>query len=174
MMPRLHRVGLHLRPIAMADAPAWFAYLSLPGAVEHTSWRLDGIEVLYPQIAASRPFDRAAPVLFAIVDDLDELVGTIGFHTVLSDPRGGELAYNLHPDHWGRGIASEACEAVAHWALSERGYLRVDAYALDSNAASMRVLENSGFARIERLPGLRVVRGAARDFWLYRRVPARG
>lgn len=169
MMPRLHRVGLHLRPIAMADAPAWFAYLSLPGAVEHTSWVLDGIGVLYPQIAASRPFERDAPALFAIVDDLDELIGTVGFHTVLSDPRGGEIAYNLHPAHWGRGIASEACDAIAHWGFAHRDYARIDAYALDSNLASVRVLQKTGFERIGLMPGLRVVQGRARDFWLYRR-----
>ncbi|QQP95039.1 GNAT family N-acetyltransferase [Lysobacter enzymogenes] len=169
MMPTLARVGLHLRPLVMADAPAWFAYLSLPGAVEHTSWSLDGIEVLYPQIAASHPFRGDAPVLFAIVDDLDELVGTVGFHTVFDDPRGGEIAYNLHPAHWGRGIASEACAAVTQWGLHERGYARVDAYALDSNSASQRVLDKCGFRRVRLETGLRSVRGAPRDFWLYRR-----
>jgi len=169
MMPTLARVGLHLRPLVMADAPAWFAYLSLPGAVEHTSWSLDGIEVLYPQIAASNPFRSDAPALFAIVDDLDELVGTVGFHTVLADPRGGEIAYNLHPAHWGRGIASEACAAVARWGFEQRGYRRVDAYALDSNLASQRVLDKCGFRRVQSQPGLRAVRGQPRDFWLYRR-----
>ena len=169
MMPTLGRVGLHLRPIAMAYAPAWLAYLSLPGAVEHTSWGLDGIEVLYPQIAASNPFQRDAPALFAIVDHLDELVGTVGFHTVLNDPRGGEIAYNLHPAHWGRGIASEAWAAVARWGIQDRGYRRVDAYALDSNLASQRVLDKCGFRRVRMESGLRAVRGASRDFWLYRR-----
>ncbi|MFK3648250.1 GNAT family N-acetyltransferase [Lysobacter enzymogenes] len=169
MMPILARVGLHLRPLVMADAPAWFAYLSLPGAVEHTSWSLDGIEVLYPQIAASNPFRSDAPALFAIVDDLDELVGTVGFHTVFDDPHGGEIAYNLHPAHWGRGIASEACAAVTQWGLQERGYARVDAYALDSNSASQRVLDKSGFHRVRLETGLRAVRGEPRDFWLYRR-----
>ncbi|MGO1069819.1 GNAT family N-acetyltransferase [Lysobacter sp. CA199] len=170
MMPRLHRVGLHLRPIAMADAPAWFAYLSMPDAVEHTSWALDGIEVLYPQIAESNPFNRDAPALFAIVDDLDELIGTVGFHTVWTQPRGGEIAYNLHPAYWGRGIASEACEAVAQWAFAERDYASIDAYALDSNSASQRVLEKSGFLPIELMQGLRTVQGQARDFWRYRRT----
>ena len=169
MMPQLHRVGLHLRPIAMSDAPAWFEYLSMPGAVEHTSWALDGLQVLYPQIAASNPFNRDAAALFAIVDDLDELIGTVGFHTVWAAPRGGEMAYNLHPAHWGLGIASEACDAVAQWAVAERGYARIDAYALDSNTASMRVLEKSGFQPVELMRALRVVDGQPRDFWRYRR-----
>lgn len=170
MMPQLHRVGLHLRPIAMADAPAWFDYLSIPGAIEHSNWALDGIEVLYAQIAASNPFNRDATALFAIVDDLDELIGTIGFHTVWAAPRGGELAYNLHPAHWGQGIASEACDAVAQWAFAERDYACIDAYALDSNAASLRVLEKSGFQAVELVRGLRVVQGQSRDFWRYRRI----
>ncbi|MGO4775677.1 GNAT family N-acetyltransferase, partial [Lysobacter sp. 2RAB21] len=91
MMPQLHRVGLHLRPIAMSDALAWFEYLSMPGAVEHTSWTLDGLQVLYPQIAASNPFNRDAAALFAIVDDLDELIGTVGFHTVWTAQRVGGI-----------------------------------------------------------------------------------
>ncbi|KWS05795.1 GNAT family N-acetyltransferase [Lysobacter capsici] len=168
MMPRLHRVGLHLRPMTMADAPAWFAYLSLPGAVEHTSWKLDGIEVLYPEIIASRPFDHDAPALFAIVDDLDELIGTVGFHTVWDAPRGGEIAYNLHPEHWGRGIASEACLAIADWGLDIRGYDYVEAYCLDVNLASQHVLEKCGFRRDELVRGLRIVQGRTRDFWRFR------
>ena len=49
----------------------------------------------------------------AIISDLvGELIGTIGFHTVSDVNRTAEIAYDLAPDYWGRGIASAVCSSV--------------------------------------------------------------
>jgi ribosomal-protein-alanine N-acetyltransferase len=84
--------------------------------------------------------------------------------------RTAEIAYDFAPRAHGRGIASACCRAVSDWALAVHGFVRVQATALDSNAASIRVLEKSGFAFEGRLRNLKMVRGTPRDFLLYART----
>ena len=47
---------------------------------------------------------------------------------------------------------------------------RIQATVVDTNAASVRVLEKTGFAREGLLRGYRRVRGAPRDLWMYARL----
>jgi len=54
-----------------------------------------------------------------------------------------ELSYDLHPDLWGRGIATEAARAVVGLALGELGIDRVVAVVKPTHAASRRVLEKA-------------------------------
>ena len=163
---------MRLTPIERADAAAWFAYLSQPGAVEHTSWDLSGgldeLEKLIDWYDSSEP---ASAIRFAIRDgDHDRLLGTIGFHSIAPAHRTAELAYDLAPACWGRGLASACVRAIVPWGFAARGYVRVQATVLDGNAASIRVLEKAGFAREGLLRAYRHVRGLPRDFWMYARL----
>ena len=54
--------------------------------------------------------------------------------------------YDLHPDFWGRGLASEAVGAVLDVAFDETGAERIIAVAKPTNAASLRILAKFGFA----------------------------
>jgi RimJ/RimL family protein N-acetyltransferase len=81
------------------------------------------------------------------------------------------VAFDFNPSVWGRGFATACCNAVVHWGFSQQGYVRVQATALESNLASVRVLEKCGFALEGRVRNFRLVRGVPRDFWLYAKVP---
>ena len=59
-----------------------------------------------------------------------------------------ELGYLIHPDHWGRGYATEALGACIR-ALFDMGYQRVAAGYFEENIASGRVMEKSGMHRID-------------------------
>jgi RimJ/RimL family protein N-acetyltransferase len=158
--------GLCLRPLGAADVDAWYDYLSLPQVVRHTSWNLRSIDELRRLVAWYDGEQADSAIRFAICE-AGALIGTIGFHTLSLADRRAELAYDVHPAHWGRGIASACCRAAVAWGLADRGYARVQATALDSNAASMRVLEKCGFEREGLLRRYRIVRGEPRDFWMY-------
>lgn len=54
-----------------------------------------------------------------------------------------ELGYLIHPDHWGRGYATEALGACIK-ALFDMGYQRVAAGYFEENIASGRVMEKCG------------------------------
>jgi [ribosomal protein S5]-alanine N-acetyltransferase len=55
-----------------------------------------------------------------------------------------ELSYDLHPDVWGRGIASEAAKATIAVAFELTGAEEIIAVVRPDNHASRRVLENAG------------------------------
>ncbi len=154
-----------------SDIPAWYAFLRLPHVVEHTSWNLASADDLRPSVDAYESDTPASAICFAIESVADAaLVGSIGFNAVSAVNRNAEIAYTLHPDWWGHGVATRCCCAVVAWGFSERGYVRIQGTALDTNLASVRVLEKCGFAREGKLRSFRFVRGQLRNFWMYSRL----
>jgi RimJ/RimL family protein N-acetyltransferase len=61
---------------------------------------------------------------------------------VLEDP---DVGFAFLPDHWGRGYAREAAQAVLDAARERLGLERVAAITSLDNAASIRLLEALGF-----------------------------
>lgn len=167
-VPVLGSAEFSLRPITLADVPAWYEYLSMPLVVEHTSWNLTSIDSLVPLVHGYNSDAPESAIRFAVQETSgNRLIGTVGFHTVSVAHRTAELAYDLHPAYWGRGLASACCRAATAWGFAEQHYVRIQAMALDSNAASIRVLERCQFTLEGKLRSYRMVRSEARDFWLY-------
>jgi ribosomal-protein-alanine N-acetyltransferase len=171
LSPIAHAGLRHLTP---ADIPAWYAYLSLPTVFEHTSWNLGSPDALadYVWDPMQNTPDRLLRLAVVRPED-DLLVGTIGFHTVSSVNASAELAYDLSPTLWGRGIASALCQVMVSWAHGHVGLTRVQATVLDTNVRSQRVLERSGFAREGLLRSYRMVRGVPRDFVMHSHIERR-
>ncbi|MEO6921075.1 MAG: GNAT family N-acetyltransferase [Collimonas sp.] len=169
--PDLAHELVYLRPLTRADAPAWYVYLTLPHVLEHTSWQLHSIDDLLQKFDALESADPASELRFAIVlRSSGALVGTIGFHSLSLLNLTAEIAYDLAPEVWGRGVAPSACMAMVDWAFARLGAVRVQATALDSNTRTVRVLEKSGFQREGLLRNFRMVRGESRNFWIYARI----
>jgi len=156
------------RALEAADLPAWSRYLQQPVVHEHTSWGNMSVDALARHLSAAEGNTPSAPLRLAIAARSDNsLVGTIGFHTVWPEHKSAELAYDLAPDVWGRGIASSLCRTMTLWAHNVAGLDRVQATVLDSNGRSIRVLERTGFVREGLLRSYRLVRGRAGDFYMY-------
>jgi len=71
-------------------------------------------------------------------------IGMVGIHKreALKDV---DLGYAFLADHWGRGFAHEAAEAVMNHATEQLRIDRVVAIVTKSNEASIRVLHKIGF-----------------------------
>jgi len=157
-----------LRPLQFDDAAAWSAYLNQPGVIEHTSWGDIGHTALAALIQSYETQQEA--LRWAIVDSSSSLIGTVGLNDI-SRPHGrAELAYDLDPEHRGRGLATRAAQAVIYWARNELDLQRIQATVLDTNEPSIAVLERLGMRREGLLRRYRKVRGEARDFWMYAAV----
>lgn len=170
-LPETNYPLVRLRELRRDDAPAWYAYLSQPEVVEHTSWNLRTIADLDPLFDELESGLPNAPRRFAIVArDGGEIVGHVGLPIVSAVHRNAEIAYDLAPTAWGRGIAPAVCTAVTDWAFATLGCVRVQATVLESNARSVRVLERCGFAREGFLRSYRLVRGVPGDYWMYAQV----
>ena len=74
----------------------------------------------------------------------DQLVGRIGARaTVIDGAMEVELAWAVHPDHWGQGYAAELA-APARDLVFSRGLNSVVAITMPANTASRRVMEKLG------------------------------
>ncbi|WP_269502902.1 GNAT family N-acetyltransferase [Burkholderia sp. IMCC1007] len=169
--PRAGIPGLSLRQLERADLDAWYAYLSNPDVFRHTSWNLRSPDDLLPMFDNIESADPDSIRRLAIVDTASgALAGTVGLHTVSTVNRSAEIAYDLAPSHWGRGIASAVCEAVTAWAFAEGGFMRMQAVVLASNAGSARVLQKCGYRYEGLLRAYKMVRGTPGDFAMYARL----
>lgn len=162
-----------LRPLRAGDAQAWFSYLSDPRVIEHTSFPefdLAGVEAMLSR--ALEGYAAGTSCRWALADGTDRLVGTCGFSNWSLPHAHAELAYDLAPEFWRRGVMRAAVRQVLLWAFNTAGFNRVHAYVMTSNAPSIRLLESLSFAREGTLQQYRVARGVARDFYLYARLRA--
>lgn len=74
----------------------------------------------------------------------EQLVGAVGFRCCAPTRRHGLLGYSIHPDHWGRGYATEAVRALLRFGFEDLGWWTASAGSHPENAASIRVLLKAG------------------------------
>jgi len=72
-------------------------------------------------------------------------VGAIRIYSIEQKARCGKVAYELHPEHWHIGLATEALAAVVHHAHEALTLHRLEAWTSEGNPASDRVLVKNGF-----------------------------
>jgi RimJ/RimL family protein N-acetyltransferase len=77
------------------------------------------------------------------------------------------MAYELHPEFWGRGIATRLCHSLTAWGHESAGLIEIRAATLISNARSARVLERCEYYKRGTLDRFRSVRGVPSDYYLY-------
>ena len=76
-----------------------------------------------------------------------ELVGHVNLTIAPDQPRQGEIGFIFHPDHQGRGYATEAARALIAHAFEHYDLHRVYGRLEPRNEASARVLEKLGMRR---------------------------
>jgi RimJ/RimL family protein N-acetyltransferase len=79
--------------------------------------------------------------------DTDRMIGDCGLQPLEHHGPDVELGYDLHPDTWGRGLATESARAVMERAFGPLGIDRVVAVVKPDHYASQRVLEKAGLHR---------------------------
>jgi [ribosomal protein S5]-alanine N-acetyltransferase len=169
--PRSEYPGISLRQLERSDLDAWYAYLTLPHVFEHTSWNLQSRAELSAMFDAIESTSSQSIRRLAIVsNDSGNLIGTIGFHTISDVNCTAEIAYDLSPSYWGKGIASVVCDAVTTWSFDTFGFIRVQGTVLKSNSRSAQVLQRCRYRYEGLLRSYRMVRGTPGDFALYSRL----
>lgn len=72
------------------------------------------------------------------------VIGTVELVWRSQQERTAELGYVFHPDHGGRGLATEAATAVLDWGFNEFGLHRVYGRCHAGNDASARLMTRLG------------------------------
>jgi [ribosomal protein S5]-alanine N-acetyltransferase len=91
-----------------------------------------------------------------------KLIGFAGLRRFTEDGAGTsevEILYGVAPEHWGKGIATEAASEVLRYGFEEAELANIYAGADSPNAASFRVIEKLGmkFARKTAINGVEAV-----------------
>jgi len=74
-----------------------------------------------------------------------ETIGAIRINSVEKKAKCGVLGYELHPDYWNSGYATEALAAVVDHAHNNMVLNRLEAWTTIGNKASEKVLLKNGF-----------------------------
>ncbi|MBS2968580.1 GNAT family N-acetyltransferase [Metabacillus sp. KIGAM252] len=93
----------------------------------------------------------------------EQLIGTIGYHNWNKTHKRAEIGYEIHPDFWRMGFASEALQAAAWFGFKTLGLHRIGATVRPENKASLLLLEKFGFKREGILKGYQYIGGEYYD-----------
>ena len=167
--PTIELDGARLRPLRAADAGALYAYLRDPVVTELTSYPAVSVSLVETMIERSLSrWAAGEPSRWGVaLQEDDRLVGTCGFNDWSRVHRWAEMAFDLAPAQWGKGLMRQAVAAVLQWTFRQNQVDRVQAFVRVDNERSIRLLERSGFVREGCLRGYRVCRGQAHDFYIY-------
>ncbi|MBD3860662.1 GNAT family N-acetyltransferase [Bacillus sp. 28A-2] len=148
--PTIHTERLILKQATMADAEDMHLYLSnetvcrYMGIDAHQSIEETKEEVdWYNQI-----FKEQTGIRWGISLKGDTtIIGSCGFLNLEKQHRRTEFGYELHHDHWRKGIMKEAITAVLRYGFQEMNLNRIEAIIDPANTSSVQLLEKIEFVR---------------------------
>jgi RimJ/RimL family protein N-acetyltransferase len=143
---------LLLRPVVASDAGALHAYRSLPEVCRYVPFEPQSLarvqELIATTFATTVLTEEGQAVTLAVVErSSGTLLGDVVLFWRSREHRAGEIGYVLHPDHSGRGYATEAADELLRLAFDGLALHRVIARVDARNHASVRVLERLGLRR---------------------------
>ena len=95
------------------------------------------------------------------------LIGNCGLRRKRDNDWEADIGFELAPQHWGRGYATEAARAMVTFGFQEVALYRISSWCIADNAASARVLERLGFGQEGRLRRNERFKGRWWDTLLY-------
>jgi [ribosomal protein S5]-alanine N-acetyltransferase len=146
--PMLASPRLLLRQFTLADAAVMHALRSDPRTMEHIgrprTTDIADAEAFIMRNEADRMRNESISWAITLKDD-PALIGTIGFYRLKPEHHRGEVGYLLAPDHWGRGLMSEALNAAVACGFERFRFHSIEAVTDPRNTRSRRLLERNGF-----------------------------
>lgn len=149
--PEIRTQRLLLRRLEKTDAPEILSLRSNESAMKYI-----GKEPLKTVAEAEawvqviqELLDTTEGITWAIslLDEPAVVIGTMGLWRMIKQHYRAEVGYMLHPDHWNKGIAKEAIEAVIKYGFEVIKLHSIEAHINPDNIASATLLEKTGFTR---------------------------
>jgi ribosomal-protein-alanine N-acetyltransferase len=162
---------LVLREFVIDDWPDILAYQRDPRYLRFYSWS-DRTETEVRAFLRmfvdeqSKQSRRRFQLAITLPDD-GRLVGNCGIRRKLGNDWEADIGYELAPEFWGRGYATEAALALVDFGFRELGMHRISSWCIADNAASARVLEKVGLRLEGRLRENEYFKGRRWDTLLY-------
>lgn len=77
----------------------------------------------------------------------DKIIGSGGIWRILKPHLRGEIGYELSPEHWQKGIMSEAISEMIRFGFDKMNLHTIEANLDPANIASIKLLEKTGFEK---------------------------
>lgn len=105
--------------------------------------------------------------LAVTLKDCGTLIGNCGIRRKPDNGWEADIGYELAPECWGQGYATEAARALVNFGFRDLGLERISSWCIADNAASARVLERLGFRQEGRLRSNEYFKGRWWDTLLF-------
>ena len=105
--------------------------------------------------------------LAIILREDGRLIGNCGIRRKPDNDWEADLGYELSPQYWGHGYATEAARAMVDFGFRQLDLQRISSWCIADNVASARVLERLGFVQEGRLRRNEFFKGRWWDTLLY-------
>ena len=137
---------LELRPFTDGDLDALFEMQSGEEMTRYLYWgprTRDEVHEQLQRLEQMTAIDEEGDAirLAAVLSGTATVVGDISLRRTSREHATGELGYVLHPDHYGRGYATEAGAALLRLGFEDLAMHRIVASADARNSASIRVMQ---------------------------------
>jgi ribosomal-protein-alanine N-acetyltransferase len=144
----LHTNRLLLREFVTADWPVVLAYQRDARYLRYYDWtdRTPGDVQRFVQLFLDQQEEhpRRRFQLAVVLKETGHLIGNCGIRQTAVTSHEAEIGYEVAPDHWGHGYATEAAHAIVRFGFTELKVHRTWAWCIADNIASARVLEKIG------------------------------
>ncbi len=163
---------LLLRPYALTDVEALYAYQRLPEVHRYLYTEARSrpeVEALVAERAGSGALTEVGKglTLVAALAETGEPVGDCVLFWRSQEHQQGEVGYVFNPAYHGRGLATEAVGALLRLGFEGMGMHRIAGHLDARNTASARVLERAGLRREAHLVENEFVKGEWTDEFIY-------
>lgn len=162
---------LVLREFMEQDFAAMLAYQSDARYLEYYPWTERRPEDVRRLLQLFLSYQQAQPrhkFQLAVTLKADQrLIGSCGLRTEAVDARQGDLGYELAPQYWGQGYATEAARAMLEFGFAELKLHRIWSWCIAANLPSARVLERLGMRQEGQLRDKEYFKGRWWDTRLY-------
>ncbi|TDL65171.1 N-acetyltransferase [Rhodococcus qingshengii] len=168
--PIIETKRLFLRKATKLDAEHMFTYLSDKDVVKHMGLEpFQTMNDVYEEIDWYQSiYDEGSGIRWGItIKDSDKVIGSCGFLNMKSKHHRAEVGFELSKDYWGKGIASEALEAMVKYGYLHYQLERIEALIEPKNIPSQKLVERLGFIREGLLRHYEFTCGKFDDLYIY-------
>ncbi len=163
---------LNLRPFRSGDLDDVFAYQSRPDVARYLLWdarsRSEVADALDRRVRQRPiPAEGQSLVLAVVYRDAGRVIGDVKLEWLSREHRQGEIGFVFHPGFHGRGLATEAAQAVLALGFDDLGLHRIIARCDARNHPSARLMERLGMRREAHFVQNEIFKGEWGDEFVY-------
>ena len=162
---RIETERLILRKLRRSDAEDMYEYTSDPEVTKYLSWEthadIQQTEKYIESVIAQYKNDHSYSWAIELKES-KKFIGIVRIFDVSMSNKRGELSYIMNPGFQGRGLMSEAIQAIVELCFKELGLNRLQARCTEENISSEKVMQKIGMS----------YEGILYEYWINKGVPA--